>query len=100
MEKVKAEYVGFCPYRHQRDVIDLLINNSHHKHRTVTVVSKRQVGKSLMAQNLLLYFGINFKRTVSICVSPTLNQARKMFKEIVDATSGSDIIKNSNSTLL
>ena len=100
MEKVKAEYVGFCPYRHQRDVIDLLVNNSHHKHRTVTVVSKRQVGKSLMAQNLLLYFGINFKRTVSICVSPTLNQARKMFKEIVDATSGSDVIKNSNATLL
>lgn len=94
------EYVGFTPYLHQKDVIDLLVNNSKHKHRTVTVVSKRQVGKSLMAENLLLYFAINFDRTVSICVSPTLGQARKLFKEIVDAVSESDIIKASNATLL
>lgn len=102
MEKAKAraEYVGFVPYRHQRDVIDLLITKSHHKHRTVTVVSKRQVGKSLMAENLLLYFGINFNRTVSICVSPTLAQCRKLFKEIIDATENSDIVKASNATLL
>ena len=94
------EYVGFTPYSYQRDVINLLVNDSYRKHRTVTVVSKRQVGKSLMAENLLLYFGINFARTVSICISPTLNQARKLYKEIVDAVSGSDIIKSSNATLL
>jgi len=92
--------VGFRPYKHQRDVIDLLINDSYKKHRTVTVVSKRQVGKSLMAENLLLYFGINFSRTINICVSPTLNQSRKMYKEIVDAIGNSDIIRNSNATLL
>lgn len=94
------EYVGFTPYSYQRDVIDLLINNSHHKHRTVTVVSKRQVGKSLMAENLLLYFGINFARTVSICISPTLSQSRKLFREISDAIADSDIVKASNATLL
>ena len=94
------EYVGFTPYSYQRDVINLLVNDSYKKHRTVTVVSKRQVGKSLMAENLLLYFGINFARTVSICISPTLNQARKLFKEIVDAVADSDIIKTSNATLL
>ena len=100
MEKAKAEYVGFTPYKHQRDVIDLLVTRSHHKHRTVTVVSKRQVGKSLMAENLLLYFGINFNRTVSICVSPTLAQARKLYKEIIDAIGESDVVKASNATLL
>ena len=99
-KKLHLEYVGFTPYQHQRDVINLLVNDSYRKHRTVTVVSKRQVGKSLMAENLLLYFGINFARTISICVSPTLNQARKMFKEIVDAIGDSDIIKSSNATLL
>lgn len=96
----KIEYVGFTPYLHQRDVINLLVTDSYKKHRTVTVVSKRQVGKSLMAENLLLYFGINFPRTISICVSPTLGQARKLFKEIVDAVGDSDIIRNSNATLL
>lgn len=97
---IKLEYVGFTPYQHQRDVIDLLITDSKHKHRTVTVVSKRQVGKSLMAENLLLYFGINFDRTISICVSPTLGQARKLFRDIIDAVGDSDIIKASNATLL
>ena len=97
-EKVKAEYVGFTPYKHQRDVINLLVNDSYKKHRTVTVVSKRQVGKSLMAENLLLYFGINFARTISICVSPTLAQAR--FKDMMDAVGSSDIISSSNATLL
>ena len=99
-KKNTIEYVGFKPYLHQSDVINLLVNDSKHKHRTVTVVSKRQVGKSLMAENLLLYFGINFARTTSICVSPTLAQARKLFKEIVEAVEDSDIIKSSNATLL
>lgn len=94
------EYVGFTPYSYQRDVINLLVTNSHKKHRTVTVVSKRQVGKSLMAENLLLYFGINFARTVSICISPTLSQSRKLFREISDAIADSDIVKASNATLL
>lgn len=99
-KKHHLEYVGFTPFTYQRDVINLLVNDSKHKHRTVTVVSKRQVGKSLMAENLLLYFGINFARTVSICISPTLSQARKLFKEITDAVGESDIIKASNATLL
>lgn len=99
-KKIVVEYQGFTPFQHQRDVIDLLINGSKHKHRVVTVVSKRQVGKSLMAENLLLYFAINFRQTTSICVSPTLAQARKLYKEIVDAIGASDIIKTSNATLL
>ena len=99
-KKYHLEYVGFTPFGYQRDVINLLVNDSHKKHRTVTVVSKRQVGKSLMAENLLLYFGINFNRTVSICISPTLNQARKLFREISDAIADSDIVKASNATLL
>lgn len=99
-KKIVVEYQGFTPFQHQRDVIDLLINGSKHKHRVVTVVSKRQVGKSLMAENLLLYFAINFDRTTSICVSPTLAQARKLYKEIVYAIGQSDIINTSNATLL
>ena len=99
-KKLHLEYVGFTPYLHQRDVIDLLVKDSYKKHRTVTVVSKRQVGKSLMAENLLLYFGINFARTVSICISPTLAQARKLYKEIIDAIGETDIVKASNATLL
>lgn len=99
-KKTIVNYVGFTPYQHQRDVINLLINGSKHKHRVVTVVSKRQVGKSLMAENLLLYFGINCDRTTSICVSPTLAQARKLYKEITEAIGDSDIVKTSNATLL
>jgi len=94
------EYRGFKPFSYQRDVIDLIVKDSKHKHRTVAVKSRRQVGKSRLIENLLLYAGINWTRSVSICVSPTLGQARKLYKEIMDAISASDIVANSNATLL
>ena len=94
------EYRGFRPFSYQRDVIDLITKDSHRKHRTVAVKSRRQVGKSRLIENLLLYAGINWTRSVNICVSPTLGQARKLFKEIMDAIGNSDIVKASNATLL
>lgn len=94
------EYRGFRPFSYQRDVIDLITKDSQHKHRTVAVKSRRQVGKSRLIENLLLYAGINWTRSVNICVSPTLGQARKLFKEIMDAIGNSDIVKASNATLL
>lgn len=101
-KKANKEYVGFTPLKHQWDVIRLLDRESHCKckRRIVTVVSRRQCGKSLMIENLLLYYAINYSRTVSIAVSPTLSQARKLFKEIVEAIEHTDVMKASNATLL
>ena len=71
--------------------------NSGHIH---VVKSKRQVGKSLLIIGELLYFSINYSRTVNGCISPTLNQSRKLYKEILKVTADSGVIKKKNDSLL
>lgn len=51
-----------------------------------------------MIANILLYYAINYKSTDNFYVSPTLKQAKAVYKLIVDATSGSGVIASSNAT--
>lgn len=62
--------------------------------------SKRQVGKSLLLIGELLYFAINYKGSVNGCISPTLNQSRKLYKEILKITLDSGVIGKKNDSLL
>lgn len=68
--------------------------------RIVTVKAPRQLGKSAMSQQVLLWYAINLPRTKNAMISPTLNQARKVFKELVDGIIDSGIVKRKNETLL
>lgn len=97
VEEEEITYTGFTPYLHQRDVINELLEPK--KGKIVAVKSSRQKGKSLLVENMLLYYGINFKLT-SICVSPTLAQARKVFQDVQKAIDGADLINRCNETLL
>lgn len=89
--------VGFHPYAHQRAVIDAL-GKSKCSYKTVVVKSSRQKGKSFMIANILLYFALNWNKTKNICVSPTLKQAKNIYKTIMDAVEKTGIVKNSNAT--
>ena len=71
--------------------------NSNHIH---VVKSKRQVGKSLLIQGELLYFSLNYAKTINCCISPTLNQARKIYKDILNGVERSGVIKKKNDSLL
>lgn len=64
------------------------------------VKSKRQVGKSLLIIGELLYFAINHPKTVNGCISPTLNQSRKIYKDILNGVEKSGVIKKKNDSLL
>lgn len=55
---------------------------SHWRGYTHVVKSKRQCGKSVMLETILLQTAINRSKTCSICLSPTLEQARKVFNEV------------------
>lgn len=67
----------------QRETINGILK---HPTSSISVVkAKRQVGKSIMIEMLLLYYAINKKRSVSICISPTLKQSNKILKELDDA---------------
>lgn len=65
---------------------------------TVVVKSKRQCGKSFMCIGILLHYALNYAKSTSALVAPTLAQARKVYKSIVKSSSAA--IKRKNETLL
>lgn len=86
-------------HKHQRVVYDAVIGDNGAGNIYV-VKSKRQCGKSFLASLILIYFSLNRKDTISMIVEPTLNQSRRIFKDIVKMLDGSGIIKNANQSLL
>lgn len=86
-------------HKHQRVVYDAVIGDNGAGDIYV-VKSKRQCGKSFVASLILIYFSLNKKDTISMIVEPTLNQSRRIFKDIVKMLDGSGIIKNANQSLL
>ena len=81
----------------QKSIIGGVLKSPHDIH---IVKSKRQVGKSVTCEVLLLYYSINKMGSTSICISPTLNQSRKIFKDIVKTIQNLPIYKSSNATTL
>lgn len=81
----------------QRDVYDKFERKYHGK--TFVVKARRQVGKSILAIVLLIKFSL-FKKCTSVLVEPTLNQSRRVFKQLCDLLQGSGIIKSANGSLL
>ena len=55
---------------------------THWRGYTHVVKSKRQCGKSIMLESILLQTAINKSKSCSICLSPTLEQARKVFNDV------------------
>lgn len=91
------KFLGIHPFSFQKDVINETIN-ARGLGKTVVVNSRRQVGKTTLIANLLLYYAINFAKTKNYCLSPTLKQGKSIFKTIVAAISTSGIIKTKNAT--
>lgn len=98
-QEKKRTYKGYTPYPHQRAVHNAL-NNAYGSGNIYVVKARRQVGKSIMVEQELLRFAINYKGTVSACVCPTLNQARKMFQDIISCIIDSGVVQKKNETLL
>ena len=97
--KVKT-FVGYKPFPWQAVVhrgLDKYGYRSSHIH---CVKAKRQIGKSFIIINELLRFAINYTNTVSCCLSPTLNQARKIYKQILKVTDQTGVVIKKNDSLL
>ena len=92
-------FVGYKPKPWQMAVHNAM-KRSKGTGKMFVVKSKRQLGKSLMCANILLQFGLTYRATTSILVSPTLSQARKIYKDIVNAVGENSAIKKKNETLL
>lgn len=96
MAKVK-HFQGIKPFSYQQAVINE-VKDAKGSEKTVVVKSRRQVGKSVLIANLLLYFAINYKGTKNYVLSPTLKQGKNIYKSIINAISGCGIIKSKNAT--
>lgn len=81
----------------QKEVINAYIE--HQNNTIITVLSKRQCGKSVCMEILLLYAALS-KQSTSICVSPKLEQSRKIFNDICKMLRRTPLIVRKNETLL
>lgn len=80
----------------QKDLVDAYLQ--HPNNQWFIVKSPRQVGKSISLEYLLVYASLSAKNSVSIAVSPTIGQARKLYNDIV--LFASKLLAKSNGSLL
>ena len=92
-------FIGAKLYPWQKAVTDEICGIPN-ENKVLVVKSHRQDGKSFLCENILLFYGINKARSTNAIVSPTLNQSRAIYKEIVNAVVDSGIIKAKNEMLL
>lgn len=64
------------------------------------VKAKRQVGKSILAEVILLYFAFKNADSIGVMIEPTLAQGRRVFKQILKAIPNKSLIRSANATLL
>jgi hypothetical protein len=72
----------FSPHRGQKQIID---NFSDSIHKFGIVATGRQFGKSLLAQNLMLYWLLQNQNQKGAWITPVYNQCRKIFQELTNA---------------
>tara|TARA_R110000822_G_scaffold104474_3_gene231468 strand:+ start:19 stop:1245 length:1227 start_codon:yes stop_codon:yes gene_type:complete len=87
------EFTGFTPHPKQKEMIDSILGSKAKFH--VACVG-RQFGKSLMAMNLVLYWGINKGPVKILWVSPVYSQTDKVQKELMQAIGESGLVKSCN----
>jgi len=86
-------FVGFTPHTKQKEMIQSILQ-SKAKYHIANV--GRQFGKSLMGENLLLYWAINDGPCRIMWVSPVYSQANKVQKELYAAIAKSGIVQSNN----
>lgn len=87
------EYKGIKPYGFQEKIIQDVLNEDGFYY---TMVTGRQIGKTLLLINLLLYFAINKPRSTILWVSPYYSMAIKVLTQILDAIDGTGIVNEAN----
>jgi phage terminase large subunit len=87
------QYKGFKPYEFQKNIIDDIIGKED---MFYTMTCGRQIGKTLLLINMLLYYAINKPKSISLWVSPYYSMAVKVLSQIIDAIEDSGIVKEAN----
>lgn len=99
VKQVKNTYIGAKLFEWQKAVTDEICNQRG-SNKVVVCKAHRQAGKSYMCEGVLLHYALNYPNTISAMISPTLNQSRNVFKELISAIYESGVVKRKNETLL
>jgi hypothetical protein len=89
--EIKIE--GFKPYPKQREWINKIEDPTI---KYITLCSGRQIGKTLLAQNLFLKWAIENNNSNLMFVFPVYSQARKVYSEIEKVLGGTPLLVSSN----
>jgi hypothetical protein len=73
----------FSPHKGQKAIIDGFADSSH---KFGIVATGRQFGKSLLAQNLMLYWLLQSPNSKGAWITPVYNQSKKIFNELTNAS--------------
>ena len=84
---------GFTPYEKQQDWINQI---EQPEVKYITLCSGRQIGKSLLGQNLLLKWALSTPNQTIMWISPIYSQARKVFEDLERAIDDAPILKSKN----
>ena len=88
---------GFTPHADQRDKINAMLDPEV---KYIVLTTGRQWGKTLLAQNLLIKWGIETPNQVLMWVSPVYSQARKVFDSLINAGMDTGLIQEANKSNL
>lgn len=94
------KFKGLKPTAWQKVVHDSITEHGPSAGMTFVVKARRQCGKSIMIEQELLRHAINYKNSVNICVSLTMVNCRKIYKEILNGIIDSGIVEKSNDSQL
>lgn len=81
----------------QKDTLNAFIE--HPKDNIITVSSPRQCGKSICMEIILIYASC-LKSGVSMFVSPTIAQARKVYQDVVKILKDTPLLKKKNDSTM
>lgn len=96
MKTIRCKGANLYPW--QSDVIKGVLKSPPSSIHCVK--SKRQLGKSILCQNLLLYFCLNHSNSTSAYLAPVLSQSRKCYKDLIKAARDTGVIARKNDSLL
>ena len=86
-------FIGFTPTSLQKRILAGVLEGQEKYH---VVSCGRQVGKTMLAMNLMLYWAINYGPCKIMFVSPVYAQAAKVHKELYAAIAQSGIVASNN----
>ena len=93
-------FKGYKPKPWQKVVHKAISDGGLRNENVYVVKSPRQIGKTMIIEQELLRHALNYPRSISICLSLTISNCRKIYKDIVGGCIGSGIIEKNNDALL